>query len=187
MDPKECLELLTQATVRLRSEYIMRQQRASEVMARKIATLNTLGFQHRDWLSELQKEVESVYLQSTALKKKRALVEKHQEDMKYRCSAVVRNLRAGCGSSGEERRLLAELLQHQRRAATLAEQVHTLKLHKQHKQDEMKKWQEEYKKKDTVLGKSHSDTIWAILQQQTTQISSLIEETKLLKDQLGVE
>ncbi|CAH2266268.1 jg17825 [Pararge aegeria aegeria] len=138
MDPKECLELLTQATVRLRSEYIMRQQRASEVMARKIATLNTLGFQHRDWLSELQKEVESVYLQSTALKKKRALVEKHQEDMKYRCSAVVRNLRAGCGSSGEERRLLAELLQHQRRAATLAEQVHTLKLHKQHKQDEVR-------------------------------------------------
>ncbi|XP_052739216.1 nuclear pore complex protein Nup88 isoform X2 [Bicyclus anynana] len=185
-DPKECLELLTPATVRLRSEYIVRQQRAADVCARKIASLKALSGQYRDWLADLQKEIENVHLQSTLLNNKRALVEISQEDMKYRCSAVVRNLRAGCGSSGEERRLLAELLQHQKRAAALADHVRTLKLHKEHKQHEMKKWQEEYKKKDTVLGKSHSDTIWSVLQQQTTQISSLIEETKLLKDQLGV-
>ncbi|XP_045770945.1 nuclear pore complex protein Nup88 isoform X1 [Maniola jurtina] len=183
--PKECLELLTQATVKLRNEYILRQQRALEVTTRKIAALSALGAQHRDWLADLKKEIENVHHQSTVLKQKRALVEKRQEDMKYRCSAVVRNLRAG-GSTGEERRLLAELLQHQRRAVALGDQIRLLKELKEQQQDELRRWREEYKKKQTVLGKSHSDTIWSILQQQTSQISSLIEETKLLKDQLGV-
>ncbi|CAH2094133.1 unnamed protein product [Euphydryas editha] len=102
-----------------------------------------------------------------------------------RCSSAIRSLRTG-GSSAEERRALAELLQQQRAAAPLAARLAALRQRARDKELQLKKCQEEYKKKDTILGKSHSDTISSILQQQTMQISKIIEETKLLKDQLGV-
>lgn len=183
--PKECLELLTQSTVKLRGEYIARQRRAADVIARKLTAARALAAQHAAWFADLQKEVDNVKLNTAVLKEKRYLAEKYQEDMKYRCSTVIRSLRTD-GSSAEERRALLELLQHQRSSAQLAGRLATLKQLALDKELQLKKCQEEYKKKDTVLGKSHSDTISSILQQQTVQISKIIEETKLLKDQLGV-
>ncbi|XP_047538041.1 nuclear pore complex protein Nup88 isoform X1 [Vanessa atalanta] len=183
--PKECLELLTQSTVRLRGEYMSRQQRASDVIARKLTALRALQQQQQHWRRDLLVEVENLRLNSAVLREKRDLAEKHQEDLKYRCSAAVRALRSG-GVSAEERRAVGELLQHQRAAAALALRLHALAQRAAQRDLQLKKCQEEYKKKDTVLGKSHSDTISSILQQQTTQISKIIEETKLLKDQLGV-
>ncbi|XP_046964293.1 nuclear pore complex protein Nup88 [Vanessa cardui] len=183
--PKECLELLTQSTVRLRGEYMSRQQRAGDVIARKLSALRSLQQQQLHWRRDLMEEVENLKVNSKILREKRDLAEKHQEDLKYRCSSAVRALRVG-GASAEERRAVAELLAHQRAAAALAQRLHALAQRAAQRDLQLKKCQEEYKKKDTVLGKSHSDTISSILQQQTTQISKIIEETKLLKDQLGV-
>ncbi|CAH0714018.1 unnamed protein product, partial [Brenthis ino] len=183
--PQECLELLTASTVRLRGEYMARQQRAAAALARKAAALRALADSHRAWRADLQKEIEIVMKQSESLKQKRALAEKHQDDLKYRCSAAIRSLRTG-GSSAQEVRALGELLQQQRAVRAAAARLDDLRRHAAGKSDEIKKRQEEYKKKNTVLGRSHSDTISSILQQQTSQISALIEETKLLKDQLGV-
>ncbi|XP_050353493.1 nucleoporin 88 [Nymphalis io] len=182
---KECLELLTQSTVRLHGEYMSRQQRAGDVIARKLSALQALQRQQLLWRRDLLDEVENLKLKSAILKEKRDLAEKHQEDLKYRCSSVVRSLRAG-GCSEEERRALSELLQLQRAAGALGERLRALRDGARRRERQLKKCQEEYRKKDSVLGKSHSDTISSILQQQTTQISKIIEETKLLKDQLGV-
>ncbi|XP_052751836.1 nucleoporin 88 [Galleria mellonella] len=142
--------------------------------------------QHATWLADLQVEVNDTQLQSSVLREKCVLAEKHQDDIKYRCSAVIRRLRAGCGPSAAERALIRELEVHRARGDQLADQLRLLQHHAQHKSHELKQWQEDYKKKDIALGKSHSDTISSILQQQTSQISTLIEETKLLKDQLSI-
>ncbi|XP_026314573.1 nuclear pore complex protein Nup88 isoform X2 [Hyposmocoma kahamanoa] len=171
--PKESLEFVTQATLKLRGEYVARQLRARDAVLRKLRALAALGAQHAAWLGDLQKDVGDVKNQSTALKEKCALAEKHQDDIKYRCSAALRAL-------------LAELLTYKRQAERLQQQIRALKDHANDKSEELKKWQDEYKRKDIALGKSHSDTISSILQQQTSQISALIEETKLLKDQLSI-
>lgn len=184
--PKECLELLTQATVKLRGEYVSRQERASDTLTRKLKALRTLSIQHADWLKDLQKEIDDAQLQSTVLQEKCLLAEKHQDDLKYRCSAIIRKIRASTPATPAERELLSELEQYRRSGDKLASQIHVLKEYAHRKNHELKKWQEDYKKKDIALGKSHSDTISSILQQQTSQISSLIEETKLLKDQLSI-
>ncbi|CAH2094137.1 unnamed protein product [Euphydryas editha] len=52
--PKECLELLTQSTVKLRGEYIARQRRAADVIARKLTAARALAAQHAAWLADLQ-------------------------------------------------------------------------------------------------------------------------------------
>ncbi|KAJ8713149.1 hypothetical protein PYW08_008453 [Mythimna loreyi] len=184
--PKECLEFLTQATLKLRGEYMSRQQRASDAVARKLHALRSLSNQHHEWLQDLQKEIDDVQLDSTVLKEKCMLAEKHQDDLKYRCSAVIRNIRASASASPAERELLAELERYKRCGERLGDQILMLKQHAQHKTEELEKWHSEYKKTDIALGKSHSDTISSILQQQTGQISLLIEETKLLKDQLSI-
>ncbi|CAK1590598.1 unnamed protein product [Parnassius mnemosyne] len=184
--PKESLELLTQATMRLRGEYMSRQQRACDALARKTAALAALASHHSSWRDELLEELERVKAKTESLKQKRTLAEKHQEDLKYRCSAVVRSIRASTGPSAAERELLEELQRYRRRGEALSDEIQLLKRHAQHNSEELKRWHEEYKKKDTALGKSHSDTISSILQQQTSQIASLIEETKLLKDQLSI-
>ncbi|OWR47784.1 nuclear pore complex protein Nup88 [Danaus plexippus plexippus] len=183
---KQCLELLTQATVRLGSEYMDKQKRACDVITRKMAALSALSRQHKEWLRELQKEIEDVKLTSVVLKEKRALAEKHQEDIKYRCSMVSRALRAGSGQSEDERRQLKELEEVRVRTQQLQGQLEDTRSLVRSRGIQIRNWQEDYMKKNTVLGKSHSDSITSILQQQTTQISTLIEETKLLKDQLGI-
>ncbi|XP_073948674.1 nuclear pore complex protein Nup88 [Choristoneura fumiferana] len=184
--PKESLEFLTQATLKLRGEYMSRQQRAADAIARKLSALRALSTQHDAWYTELQGDVDDVTLQSTVLKEKLMLAEKHQDDIKYRCSAVIRKLRASAPATPAERELLAELERYQRSGEQIAEQIQLLKKHARDKTEELNKWCDEYKKKDIALGKSHSDTISSILQQQTSQISTLIEETKLLKDQLSI-
>ncbi|KAJ8711495.1 hypothetical protein PYW07_008737 [Mythimna separata] len=184
--PRECLEFLTQATLKLRGEYISRQQRVSDAIARKLHSLRSLSNQHQEWLQDLQKEIDDVQLDSTVLKEKCMLAEKHQDDLKYRCSAVIRKIRASASASPAERELLAELERYKRCGERLGDQILMLKQHAQHKTEELEKWHSEYKKTDIALGKSHSDTISSILQQQTGQISLLIEETKLLKDQLSI-
>ncbi|XP_041971926.1 nucleoporin 88 [Aricia agestis] len=184
-DPKECLEVLTEATVRLRAEYMSRQRRALDVITRKVAALRALAKQQEAWREDLQADITQVELQSAVLKEKRDYAEKFQDDMKYRCSAVFRSLRRGA-SSAAERRTLCELQAHARAARDAAAAVQQLKVNAARKSEELKRWEEEYQKKQTVLGRSHSDTISSILQQQTSKISTLIEETKLLKDQLGV-
>ncbi|XP_068623839.1 nucleoporin 88 [Battus philenor] len=184
--PAECLEVLTQATMRLRAEYMGRQRRAGDAMARKTTALCALAASLAAWRADFAQEIENVKAKSRELAAKRDLAEKHQDDLKYRCSAVVRAVRASCVPSGAERELLRELQQHRRDGDQLAAQLQQLKDLVRHKNDELKKWHEEYKKKETALGKSHSDTISSILQQQTAQISFLIEETKLMKDQLSI-
>ncbi|XP_075984007.1 nuclear pore complex protein Nup88 [Anticarsia gemmatalis] len=184
--PKECLEFVTQAILKLRGEYMSRQQRAADAITRKLNAMRSLSSQHGDWLNDLQKDIDDVQLQSTVLREKCLLAEKHQDDLKYRCSAVVRKLRASSSTSPAERELLSELDTYKRRGEQLTDQIHVLKEYARHKTAQLKQWQEEYKKKDVVLGKSHSDTIQSILQQQTSQISTLVEETKLLKDQLSI-
>ncbi|XP_072934674.1 nucleoporin 88 [Epargyreus clarus] len=186
LDPKEALELLTQATLKLRGEYMSRQQRAADAIRRKVATLAALGAQHDDWAAELRKEITEMQSKTAELKNKLSLANKIQEDMKYRCSAVVRSLRSAARTTAAERELLEELERHRARGDQLADRIKLVKEHALYKRAELKQWQEEYKKKNTALGKSHSDTISSILQQQTNQISSLIEETKLLKDQLSI-
>ncbi|CAH2051702.1 unnamed protein product, partial [Iphiclides podalirius] len=183
---QDCLELLSQATSRLRGEYMARQERAGGALQRKALALRRLADHHAAWRRDLLEEIGRVKEKAKLLKEKRALAEKHQEDLKYRCSAVVRLARCSMGPSAAERELLAELQRHRRSGDALQQQLQTLRQHAHHKSTELKKWHEEYKKKDTALGKSHSDTISSILQQQTSQISSLIEETKLLKDQLSI-
>ncbi|XP_049878894.1 nucleoporin 88 [Pectinophora gossypiella] len=184
--PKESLEFLSQATLKLRGEYKSRQQRALDALVRKVGALKSLSKQHDSWIKELQKEIDDVQLQSAVLKDKCALAEKHQDDIKYRCSAVIRALRASSSATPAERALLAELERYKRSREQFADQIQVLKKHAKDKTYELKKWQDEYKKKDIALGKSHSDTISSILQQQTSLISTLIEETKLLKDQLSI-
>ncbi|PZC82608.1 hypothetical protein B5X24_HaOG210052 [Helicoverpa armigera] len=184
--PKECLEFLTQATLKLRGEYISRQQRVCDAIARKLQALRNLSNSHQDWLQDLQKEIDDVQLQSTVLKEKCMLAEKHQDDLKYRCSAVIRKIRCSAPATPAERELLSELERYRRCGERLSEQIQLLKQHAQHKSNELEKFHLDYKKKDIALGKSHSDTISSILQQQTSQISTLIEETKLLKDQLSI-
>uniref|UniRef100_A0A2A4J3W6 Uncharacterized protein n=1 Tax=Heliothis virescens TaxID=7102 RepID=A0A2A4J3W6_HELVI len=105
---------------------------------------------------------------------------------KPRCSAVIRKIRSSAPATPAERELVAELERYRRCGERLAEQILLLKQHAQHKSSELEKFHLDYKKKDIALGKSHSDTISSILQQQTSQISTLIEETKLLKDQLSI-
>ncbi|CAG9559339.1 unnamed protein product [Danaus chrysippus] len=183
---QQCLELLTQATVRLASEYMDKQKRACDVITHKMAALSAISRQHKEWLEELQKEIEDVKLTSVVLKEKRALAEKHQEDIKYRCSMVSRALRAGSGHSEDEKRQLQELEEIRARTQLLQAQLENTTSLVQTRGIQMKNWREDYMKKNTVLGKSHSDSITSILQQQTTQISMLIEETKLLKDHLGI-
>ncbi|KAL0867495.1 hypothetical protein ABMA27_008279 [Loxostege sticticalis] len=183
---KETLELVTQATMKLRGEYISRQQRAQDAISRKLKALASLSRQHQNWIQDLQRDLDDVRLQSTVLKEKCMLAEKHQDDMKYRCSAAIRKLRSSSAPSAAERELLTELERYKRTGEQLQDQVAQLKEHSQRKTSELKKWEEEYKKKDIALGKSHSDAISSILQQQTAQISTLIEETKLLKDQLSI-
>nr|XP_049698931.1 nucleoporin 88 [Helicoverpa armigera] len=184
--PKECLEFLTQATLKLRGEYISRQQRVCDAIARKLQALRNLSNSHQDWLQDLQKEIDDVQLQSTVIKEKCMLAEKHQDDLKYRCSAVIRKIRCSAPATPAERELLSELERYRRCGERLSEQIQLLKQHAQHKSNELEKFHLDYKKKDIALGKSHSDTISSILQQQTSQISTLIEETKLLKDQLSI-
>lgn len=184
--PKQCLEFLSQATLKLRGEYISRQQRACDAIARKLQALRSLSNQHQDWLQDLQKEIGEVQLQSTVLKEKCMLAEKHQDDLKYRCSAVVRAGRACSAPCAAERALHAELQQHARTGRTLQQHIAQLKAHAAYRAQEMEKWESEYKKKDIALGQSHSNTISSILQQQTSQIKTLMEETKLLKDQLSI-
>ncbi|CAB3256824.1 unnamed protein product [Arctia plantaginis] len=184
--PKECLEFLSQATLKLRGEYMSRQQRATDAITNKLTALRSLCSHHGEWLQDLQKEMDEVQLQSAVLKEKCLLAEKHQDDLKYRCSAVIRGLRAPSASSAVERQLLGELLLYKRGGEQLGEQILMLKEYARNKTEQLEKWHEEYKKKDIALGKSHSDTISSILQQQTSQISTLIEETKLLKDQLSI-
>ncbi|KAI5633638.1 nuclear pore component domain-containing protein [Phthorimaea operculella] len=184
--PKESLEFLTQATLKLRGEYLSRQQRALDAIARKVNALRTLSKQHGNWIKDLQADIDDVTLTSTVLKEKCALAEKHQDDIKYRCSAVIRNLRASSSATPAERALLSELERYKKSGERFEEQIRALKKHANEKNEELKKWEAEYKRKDIALGKSHSDTISSILQQQTSQISTLIEETKLLKDQLSI-
>ncbi|RVE45530.1 hypothetical protein evm_009795 [Chilo suppressalis] len=180
------LQFLTQATLRFRGEYMSRQQRATDALLTKLRAQNALKVQHKQWLQDLQQDVEEVQIQSTALKEKCMLAEKHQDDFKYRCSTVVRELRGSCGVSAAERELSDQLSRYQQLALQLQRQITRLQHHATHQRNQMKEWQEEYKKKDIALGKSHSDTISSILQQQTSQISTLIEDTKLLKDQLSI-
>ncbi|XP_037292729.1 nucleoporin 88-like [Manduca sexta] len=184
--PKECLETLSSACVRLRGEYVRRLARAAAALADKLRAVHTLAERQRGWLHALQKEIDDVQLQSVVLEEKRLLAEKHQDDIKYRCSAVVRGLRASCRASPAERELLAELHTYKRCRERFADQIQQLKQHSKRNAEEINKWQEEYKKKDAALGKTHSDSIQSILQQQTLQVSTLIEETKLLKDQLSI-
>ncbi|XP_063541223.1 nuclear pore complex protein Nup88 [Cydia strobilella] len=184
--PKESLEFLTGATLKLRGAYMSRQQRAADAVARKLTALHALSNQHDKWYNDLKRDIEDVTLESAVLKEKALLAEKHQDDIKYRCSAVIRQLRASAPATAAERELLAELERYKRSGELIAEQIQLLKKHARNKHDEFNKWQDEYKRKEIALGKSHSDTISSILQQQTGKISTLIEETKLLKDQLSI-
>lgn len=184
--PKESLEFLTQAMLKLRGEYILRQQRAMDAMLRKISALTNLGHKHNEWVNELTTEIDDMQLMSMVFKERVLLAEKRQEDIKYRCSMVLRKLRSSSLSTPAERELLEELEKYKKKGEAIGEQISLLKEHAQQKDDVYKKWRSEYTRKDKVLGKSHSDTISSILQQQTTQISTLIEETKLLKDQLSI-
>ncbi|KAJ0172896.1 hypothetical protein K1T71_011072 [Dendrolimus kikuchii] len=164
--PKESLEFLTQATLKLKKEYISRQQRAADALTRKLTALTNLGEKHREWLTELKKDIDDMQLQTMVLKERILLAEKHQDDIKYRCSAIIRNLRASSLTTPAERELLAELEKYKRKGEAIAEQIHMLKEHAQQKDNVLTKWREDYKKKDIALGKSHSDTISSILQQQ---------------------
>ncbi|XP_045539261.1 nucleoporin 88 [Papilio machaon] len=184
--PKDCLELLTQATLLLRKEYMSRQSRAGSALARKSAALSSLANNFLNWRNTISVEMDGIVERGRLLQQKCALAEQQQEDLKYRCSVVSRRVRAGSVRSGEERELCAELERYRRGADALAHQIHALNKHAQHKAEELRRWHEEYKRKETALGKTHSDTISSVLQQQTSQISSLIEETKLLKDQLSI-
>ncbi|CAG4933972.1 unnamed protein product [Colias eurytheme] len=184
--PKECLELLTTATVKLREQYMSRQQRAGAAVLTKLAALRALQQQQQTWHREVQNDIENVQLQSAVLLEKRNLAEKRQEEIKERCSSVIRHLRSHSSSSPQEREMLQQLESYRQRAAQMLATSRTLRDHADTYQQTLKEWREDYKKKDIALGKSHSDTISSILQQQTNQISTIIEETKLLKDQLGV-
>ncbi|XP_053617430.1 nucleoporin 88 [Plodia interpunctella] len=184
--PKESLELVTQATVKLRTEYMCRQQRAGAALRRKLAAARALAARHDAWLRHLQTEIDDARANTTALQEKCALAEKHQDDIKYRCSAVIRGLRGASTTTAAEREMLAELTRYKSVSEKLQERILMLQQHARNKTKELKQWQEDYKKKDIALGRSHSETISSILQQQTSQISTLIEETKLLKDQLSI-
>ncbi|XP_038217352.1 nucleoporin 88 [Zerene cesonia] len=184
--PKESLELLTSATVKLREQYMSRQQRAGVAVLTKLTALQALQQQQHTWHQELQNDIENVQLQAAVLLEKRNLAEKRQERIKERCSAVIRLLRSHSSSSQQEREMLQQLESYRQRAANMLATSRTLKEHADTYLRQIKEWREDYKKKDIALGKSHSDTISSILQQQTNQISTIIEETKLLKDQLGV-
>ncbi|XP_013145907.1 PREDICTED: nuclear pore complex protein Nup88 [Papilio polytes] len=184
--PKECLELVTQATILLRKEYMGRQARAASALARKSAALAALAKNFVIWRNNISVEMESIAQRGRRLQQTCALAQQQQEDLKQRCSAVSRRLRAGSAACGGERALAAELQRYGRAAAALQQQIHALAAHARHRADELRRWHEEYKQKQTALGKTHSDTISSVLQQQTSQISSLIEETKLLKDQLSI-
>ncbi|CAK1541443.1 unnamed protein product [Leptosia nina] len=185
-EPKELLEMLTEVTVKLREQYILRQNRANSAITSKTNALLGLHQQQTAWQTELQKEIQSVELQSSLLIEKRDLAEKRQEDIKYRCSAAIRALRSSSHKSPAELELLKQLETYKEKATQMQTQTRALRGHVDSHIERIKRWQDEYKKKDIALGKSHSDTISSILQQQTNQISVLIEETKLLKDQLGV-
>ncbi|XP_026740198.1 nuclear pore complex protein Nup88 [Trichoplusia ni] len=184
--PRECLELLSQASLRLRGEYMSRQAVAAGALRRKVSGLRALAQQQARWLPELAAALQRARDHARELSDKCVLADKHQDDLKYRCSAVIRRLRASASPTPAERELLTVLRRYQLCGERLAEQIRTLKLHASNKTEQLEKWNEEYKKKDIALGKSHSDTISSILQQQTSQISTLIEETKLLKDQLSI-
>ncbi|XP_028167137.1 nuclear pore complex protein Nup88 [Ostrinia furnacalis] len=183
---KETLEFLTQVTMKLRGEYIAKQQRAYDVIVKKMKALANLSAQHESWTEDLKKDIDDVNLKSTVLKEKCMLAEKRQEDLKIRLSTAVRKLRHSGAPSAAERELLTELERHRHLGARLQEHVAQLRAHSARKAAELQKWRDEYKKKDIALGKSHSDAISSILRQQTTQISTLIEEAKLIKDQLSI-
>ncbi|KPI95961.1 Nuclear pore complex protein Nup88 [Papilio xuthus] len=184
--PKDCLE-----------------SRAGTALLRKSAALHNLAHNFLNWRSNISVEMEGIAERGRQLQQKCALAEQQQEDLK--------NSAASCG----ERGVCADLQQYRRAADTLAAQIHQLAKHARHKAHEvlhlpppvsllyihtftfillvrstmyvqLRSWQEEYKRKETALGNTHSDTISSVLHQQTSQISSLIEETKLLKDQLSI-
>ncbi|KAG7303657.1 hypothetical protein JYU34_012207 [Plutella xylostella] len=185
-EPQEALEFLTQATLKLRREYISRQQRALDAIRKKSGNMRALRRQQAAWQSDLQKDIEEAKQQSEVLKEKCALAERNQEDLKDRCSLVIRQLQARSPATAAERQVLAELQSFKDMRDAFEEHTRRLKLRQQDNMEQMKKWKEDYKKKDIALGQSHSETISSILNQQTKQISTLIEETKLLKDQLSI-
>ncbi|CAG9103965.1 unnamed protein product [Plutella xylostella] len=185
-EPQEALEFLTQATLKLRKEYISRQQRALDAIRKKSGNMRALRRQQAAWQSDLQKDIEEAKQQSEVLKEKCALAERNQEDLKDRCSLVIRQLQARSPATAAERQVLAELQAFKDMRDNFEEHTRRLKLRQQDNMEQMKKWKEDYKKKDIALGQSHSETISSILNQQTKQISTLIEETKLLKDQLSI-
>ncbi|XP_028026882.1 nuclear pore complex protein Nup88 [Bombyx mandarina] len=184
--PRDCLELVTQATLALRGEYVRRQQRAAAALARKLHALGALARQYRDWAADLQNELEQARQQSAALREKCIVAETRQEDLNNRCSAVLRQLRQSAAVSEAEGALLDELRQHARTHRRALPRLHALRERARTHAAQMEKWRTEYKKKDIALGRSHSETISSVLQQQTAQIATLIEETKLLRDQLSL-
>ncbi|XP_045486965.1 nucleoporin 88 [Pieris rapae] len=186
MGPKEMLEMLTEVTVKLREQYILRQSRANSALVSKINALRSLQTQQVAWKEDLQKDIQDVELETALLIEKRNLAEKKQEDIKFRCSSVIRALSSSTIKSPAEQEMMRQLETYKQKSSHLQTQTRSLREHVDKHIQRIKEWEEEYKKKDIALGKSHSDTISSILQQQTNQVASLIEETKLLKDQLGV-
>ncbi|XP_050666728.1 nucleoporin 88 [Leptidea sinapis] len=184
--PKECLEILTEATVKLRNEYMSRQERATRALRAKLEALRSLGNHQRDWQKMLLEDIAHVHLKWGALKSKREQAVNKQEDIKHRCAVAIRYVRSTSRVSPAELEMVKRLEQYKHKADTLLTRTRALRDHADDHLEKIKKWQEEYKKQNVVLGKSHSETISSILQQQTNQVSTLIEETKLLKDQLGV-
>lgn len=99
---------------------------------------------------------------------------------------MLRQLRQSAAVSEAEGALLDELRQHARTHRRALPRLHALRERARTHAAQMEKWRTEYKKKDIALGRSHSETISSVLQQQTAQIATLIEETKLLRDQLSL-
>ncbi|XP_060806520.1 nucleoporin 88 isoform X1 [Amyelois transitella] len=136
--PKESLEIVTQATMKLRAEYMSRQQRACDALHRKLHALQALMKQHQSWAQDLQAEINDAHLQSAVLQEKCALAEKHQDDIKYRCSAVIRKMRGSTATSAAERELLAELTRYKGMGERLRERINMLQLHARNKTDEVR-------------------------------------------------
>ncbi|GBP87724.1 Nuclear pore complex protein Nup88 [Eumeta japonica] len=166
---KEFLEFLTQAMFKLRQEYMSRQISAAEALRKKVSSLSVVNKQQLQWFADIQKEIDDIKLASAILQKKCATAEKHQEHLKYRCSSVIRALRSNKSTNPAEREILHELHNHKEKSDLYAQQIKKLKEEAKAKSSELRKWLDEYKKKDIALGKSRSDTISSILQQQARQ------------------
>ncbi|KOB73108.1 Nucleoporin [Operophtera brumata] len=74
--PKECLELVTGATLRLRGEYMSRQQRATTALRDKLRALAALVDTHRECVQQLQRATTALRDKLRALA---ALVDTHRE------------------------------------------------------------------------------------------------------------